>query len=159
MVAQAGGVFVGMAANVNAMAAVAVMLSLGHNPSQAVGFVNPGIALGVELGRDAGVGVAGSTVRPQAVKRIRVRPARQKRITPGSLVIIVNPFQINPIRDHQPLTRFEEDSIFYRYAFLCKILGPGRSQVRSIQATSQNGSCVPESGLGNPDWGQSPFDA
>jgi hypothetical protein len=58
------------------MAAVAVMLSLGHNPSQTGVSVGIAVGLAVGLGGAVGVSVAGSTAGPHEVERMRTRPAR-----------------------------------------------------------------------------------
>ena len=63
----------GMASNVAFIAAVAVILSLGHSPSQTGVSVRITTGLAVKVGKAVGVSVAGSTAGPQATKRFRIR--------------------------------------------------------------------------------------
>ena len=77
----------GMAAKVMLIAAVAVILSFGHNPSQGVS-VSTAIGLGVDLGSAVGVSVAGSMTGSQAVKGIKIRLAKQNRKIPESLMLM-----------------------------------------------------------------------
>src|SRR5262245_1962180 len=98
MVAQGGGVFVGIAANIAPIAAVADMLSLGHSPSQAG--VNVGtsakvdamaaVAVRLSLGHNPSqaVGSTGSVAGPQE-GRSRVRLARRDRKRPGNFVFMI----------------------------------------------------------------------
>ena len=77
---------VGMAANVNPIAAVAVMLSLGHSPSQTG--VSVGIAREVAVELESAVGVAGSTAGPQEAKNNRIRLAGENRKIPVNFIFM-----------------------------------------------------------------------
>ena len=97
----------GMAANVNDMAAVAVMLSLGHNPSQvAVGTgvsVNIGVGLAVGSGSTVGVRVVAGRTGPQATSRKTIRLAERNRKIAGIVVFIAHTSEKNSVASVIPL--------------------------------------------------------
>ena len=78
----------GMAENVNPIAAVRVKLSSGHSPSQAVALTGDGVVDFSKVALGVGVAVSANTAGPQETKINRIRLTGKNRKIPGNFIFI-----------------------------------------------------------------------